>query len=154
MLKTRRILLASHDTIGARAAEKVAFSMCSSGGTLHHIIVVPDFWKGMMGDDWLNNSATRDIFGSYVENQLEGEIRIHVRRLRKMAEKKRIRYRPDMVLGKPADCLVENAKKGGVDIVVIGSPRPRKKSGLNSRMDTEKLVRSLRVPLLVVPYPK
>jgi len=154
MLKTRHILLASHGTEGARAAEKTALALCPPGGTLHHLIVVPDFWKGMMGDDWLNNVMTQDAYGRYVENQLEEEIRIHVRRLQKLATKRRIRYRPDMVLGKPADCLIDRAKHTGLNLVVIGSPRPRGKPGLRSRMDIDKLVRALRVPLLIVPHPK
>ena len=154
MLKTRHILLASHGTDGARAAEKVALALCPPGGTLHHLIVVPDFWKGMMGDDWLNNAMTQDTYGRYVENQLEDEVRSHIRRLQKLTAKRRIRYRPDMVLGKPTECLIERAKRAGVNLVVMGSPRPRGKTGLRSRMDTEKLVRALRVPLLIIPHPK
>ena len=154
MLKTRHILLASHGTEGARAAEKVALALCPPGGTLHHLIVVPDFWKGMMGDDWLNNAMTQETYGRYVESQLEDEIRIQVRRIRKLTTKRRIRYRPDMVLGKPTDCLIERAKRTGINLVVIGSPRPRGKAGLRSRMDIDKLVRDLRAPLLIVPHPK
>jgi nucleotide-binding universal stress UspA family protein len=154
MLKTRHILLASHGTEGARAAEKTALALCPQGGTLHHLIVVPDFWKGMMGDDWLNNAMTQDTYGRYVESQLEDEVRSHVRRLQKLATKRRIRYRPDMVLGTPTDCLIERARRAGLNLVVMGSPRPRGETGLRSRIDTEKLVRALRVPLLIVPYPK
>jgi len=154
MLKTRHILLASHGTDGARAAEKTALALCPKGGTLHHLIVVPDFWKGMMGDDWLNNAMTQDTYGRYVESQLEDEVRSHIRRLQKLATKRRIRYRPDMVLGKPTDCLIERARRTGLSLVVMGSPRPRGKTGLRSRIDTDKLVRALRVPLLIVPYPK
>jgi len=154
MLKTRHILLASHGTDGARAAEKAALALCPAGGTLHHLIVVPDFWKGMMGDDWLNNAMTQDAYGRYVESQLEDEILSHVRRLQKLATKRRIRYRTDMVLGKPTDCLIERAKRAGLNLVVMGSPRPRGKAGLRSRMDTDKLVRALRVPLLIIPHPK
>jgi len=154
MLKTRHILLASHGTDGARAAEKTALALCPKGGTLHHLIVVPDFWKGMMGDDWLNNAMTQDTYGRYIESQLEDEVRSHIRRLQKLATKRRIRYRPDMVLGKPTDCLIERARRTGLSLVVMGSPRPRGKTGLRSRIDTDKLVRALRVPLLIVPYPK
>lgn len=154
MLKTRHILLASHGTDGARAAEKTALALCPKGGTLHHLIVVPDFWKGMMGDDWLNNAMTQDTYGRYVESQLEDEVHSHIRRLQKLATKRRIRYRPDMVLGKPTDCLIERARRTGLSLVVMGSPRPRGKTGLRSRIDTDKLVRALRVPLLIVPYPK
>lgn len=154
MLKTRHILLASHGTEGARAAEKTALALCPPGGTLRHLIIVPDFWKGMMGDDWLNNVMTQETYGRYVENQLEEEIRVHVRRLKKLTANRRIRYHPDIVLGQPTNCLIERARRAGLNLVVIGSPRPPGKTGLRSRMDTEKLVRALRVPLLIVPYPK
>lgn len=51
------ILLASHGTPGARAAERAAFDLCAADGRLCHLVIVPDFWKGMLGDDWLNNAA-------------------------------------------------------------------------------------------------
>jgi nucleotide-binding universal stress UspA family protein len=153
MLKTRHILLASHDTPGARAAEKTAFSLCRANSTLHHLIVVPDFWKGMQGDDWLNNAATRDIYADYVESQLEDEVRRHVRRMMKTAAKRKIRYRFEVIIGKPTDSLIARAKKGPVDLVVIGSPRPKGAVGLRSRMHPERLVEKMKTPLLIIPHP-
>ncbi|HDZ79452.1 MAG TPA: universal stress protein, partial [Gammaproteobacteria bacterium] len=55
MNSLNHVLLASHGTVGAQAAEQMAIRMCSSGAKLHHLIVVPSLWKGMTGDDWLNN---------------------------------------------------------------------------------------------------
>jgi hypothetical protein len=57
------ILLASHGTAGARAAEAAALDRCAGGATLHQLVVVPDLWKGMLGDDWLNNAVTQARFG-------------------------------------------------------------------------------------------
>ena len=153
MLKTRKILIASHGTDGARAAEKMALDLCPQGGTLNHLIVVPDFWKGMMGDDWLNNASTREIYGNYVEGQLQEDVRAQILRLQRQAQRRGIRYLFEVTLGKPTECLIEHAGRK-VDMVVIGSPRPRDRPGLRSRVDTERLVRHLRVPLLIVPYPK
>src|SRR3970040_1237108 len=124
MLKTRHILLASHGTDGARAAEKVALALCPPGGTLHHLIIVPDFWKGMMGDDWLNNASTREVYGKYVETQLEDEIHAHLRRMYKPSARRKIRYDYEVVQGKPTECLMARVAKGPVDVVVLGSPRP------------------------------
>ncbi|MBI5613166.1 MAG: universal stress protein [Gammaproteobacteria bacterium] len=154
MLRAKHVLLASHGTQGARAAEKLAFSLCAPGASLHHLIVVPDFWKGMMGDDWLNNAATREIYGDYVETQLENEVRTHIRRLRKQAAKRRIRYDFTMVQGKPTECLAARAAKGPVDIVVLGSPRPRGKTGYRSGIELDKLARRVRRPILIAPFPK
>ncbi len=153
MLKTRKILLASHGTDGARAAERIALKLCGSGATLRHLVVVPDFWKGMMGDDWLNNASTQAAFGRYIEKRLEDDVRQHIAKVRRQAQKRRIRYVPQVVFGKPSDCLLAEAGRGKVDLVVLGSRRPRGKPGLRSRMLTDELFKRLRTPVLVAPYP-
>lgn len=154
MLKFRNILLASHGTEGGRAAEKLAFQFCGPNTILHHLVVVPEFWKGMMGDDWLNNASTREIYGNYVESQLEQEIRDHLRKLSREVGKRAIRYKYQVMQGKPTDCLLKRATEGRVDLVVIGSPRPRGKAGLRSRIQVDKLVGKLPAPLLIAPYPR
>lgn len=151
MAKLKHILLASHGTDGARAAEKLAYSFCGPGAVLHHLIVVPDLWKGMQGDDWLNNASTRAAFGRYLESQLEQEVRGHIRQMMQEAKKRRIRYRYEVVQGKPVDCLIRRAAKGPADLVVLGSPRPKGRTGLRSRMLEEKLFKSLRVPVIIAP---
>lgn len=153
MLKARKILLASHGTDGARAAERMALKLCGSGTTLRHLVVVPDFWKGMMGDDWLNNASTQAAFGRYVETRLEDEVRRHIAKVHRQAKKRRTRYLPTVVLGKPSDCLLKEVGRGKVDLVVLGSPRPRGKPGLRSRMLTDQLLKRLGTPVLVAPYP-
>jgi nucleotide-binding universal stress UspA family protein len=151
--KPNHILLASHGTRGARAAERAALALCPAGGTLHHLLVVPDFWKGMMGDDWLNSGVTRDIYGKYVESELEKEVRQHLRRLDKETAKRRLRYKPEVVFGKPDKCLIERLGNRRIDMVVIGSPRPPNEPGYRSRMLTEKVLRASAIPVLVVPFP-
>ena len=116
-------------------------------------MVVPDFWKGMMGDDWLNNASTRDAFGRHVERQLEREIEEEVARVRASASELGLSYERRVVLGKPAERLLESAVMLKPDLVVIGSPRPAGVRGLRSRMQLETLVRGLAVPLLIAPHP-
>ena len=65
----------------ARAAERAALHLATAGATIYHLVVVPDLWKGMMGDDWLNNASTRDIYGRHVENQLAREIDVELARM-------------------------------------------------------------------------
>lgn len=153
MLKLKNILLASHGTDGARAAEKMAYTLCQPGTTLHHLIVVPDFWKGTIGDDWLNNASTRDTFGKYLESQLEQELRAHIKRVSREAARRKIAYRYKMMQGKPTDCLARRSKNGKIDLVVMGSTRPKGETGLRSRMLIEKMFRMLNVPVLIAPYP-
>lgn len=151
--RSRRILLASHDTKGARAAETKALALAAGGGAVDLLVIVPDFWRGMCGDDWLNNAATRARFGKYVEDQLEREIRAHAERLAGEGQAQGIPVVVRLEQGDPAACLVETAARGSYDLVVIGAPRPKGEPGFRSRMRLETLARGLRVPLLVVPWP-
>jgi nucleotide-binding universal stress UspA family protein len=152
-MQISNILLASHDTAGARAAEQVALELCEPGGMLHHLYVVPDFWKGMLGDDWLNNAVTQDRFGKYVESQLGEEMEAARRRVEAEVRHSGLGYRFEFRVGRPADRLVEISALVSPDMVVIGSPRPKAVPGFRSRMDLETLVRGLSVPLTVVPHP-
>jgi nucleotide-binding universal stress UspA family protein len=154
MKTPKRILLASHGTPGARAAERLAFSFCQRGTRLEHLIVVPEFWKGMMGDDWLNNIMTREVFKDYMESTLQEEVRRECRRLDRESRKRGVRYDFEMAFGKPAECLLARLKRGGFDLVVLGSLRPKGRGGYRSRMLTDEVLRALKQPLLIAPYPK
>ena len=147
------VLLASHGTEGARAAERMALEICDKGASLHHLVVVPGLWKGMTGDDWLNNGSTRDTFRRYLEQELGEEIDAHCDKLRVEATAHALRYSREIRVGEPDECLLEASAEQGYDLVIMGSPRPKGKPGLRSRMNTKPLARSLSVPLLIVPYP-
>lgn len=149
----KRILLASHGTAGARAADAAALALCAADAVLLHLTVVPDFWKGMMGDDWLNNASTRDVYARHVESELAREIREHQAVLRSEIGTRGVGYEAKVTLGKPAQCLIEYAAAVRPDLIVIGSPRPARAPGLRSRMQVEPLLRALRMPLLIVPHP-
>lgn len=154
MKTPKRILLASHGTPGARAAERLALSYCQRGTRLDHLIVVPEFWKGMMGDDWLNNIMTREVFKDYMESTLQQEVQREVRRLHRECRKRGIRYEFEMAFGKPSECLLSRLKRGGADLVVLGSLRPRGHSGYRSRMLTDDVLRAIKTPLVIAPHPK
>ena len=149
MCSYRRVLLASHGTPGAQAAERYALAHCTD--SLHHLIAAPDFWADMMGDDWLNNAQVRHEYGSYLERELAREIESHIIRVATAA--KGLRYICEIVVGRPDAELVKAATQRPYDLVVLGSSRPKGASGLRSRMLTPKLARSLNAPLFVAPYP-
>ncbi len=154
MAEYSSILLASHGTAGARAAESLALELAPAGGRLAQLVVVPDFWKGMMGDDWLNNARTRDVYARHVEGELQREIDEGIARVRALAVARGLRFEHRVVLGKPAECVLAWAADVNPDLVVIGAPRPPGAQGLRSRMQLDVLVRGLAAPLLVAPYPK
>lgn len=151
MTEFAHLLIASHGTAGAQLAENSALTLCRSRGKLSHLIVVPDFWRGMMGDDWLNNASTRDAYGRHIETELQREIDSHVQRLRAKALERGLRYEFHVMLGKPTECLLEHSLKLAPDLVVIGARRPKGVGGLRSRIHPERLSGSLATPLLIVP---
>lgn len=154
-LESGRILLASHGTAGSRAAEQAALDLCREPGVdLFHLTVVPDFWRGMMGDDWLNNVSTRDAYCKHLESELAREIEQHRQAIEPQAALRGAHYHPRVVIGKPAECLLDLAAEINPDLIVIGSPRPPGTGGLHSRMEIEKLLKRLAASLLIVPYPR
>jgi len=148
-----QVLLASHGTPGARAAAALALSLCAPGGVLYHLLVVPDLWKGMMGDDWLNNVRTRIAFGDYLEGQLGREVAQQVQRVEQDATARGLGYRSEVRQGRPAECLLAYSREVECDVVVIGAPRPKGAQGLRSRLDLEVATRGLPIPLLIAPHP-
>ena len=153
MMNSKNVLLSSHGTEGAQAAERAAIAMCGADASINHLLVIPDLWKDMMGDDWLNNGVTRDRYGRYIESELGKEIDEHIARVRQQAEEKGIHYNCKVILGKPDKCLTNACDETKYDLVIMGSPRPKGISGIRSRMTTEPLAQKLTSPLLIVPYP-
>lgn len=156
-IKIQHILLASHGTPGAMAAVQAALALCQTHGqgtgTIHHLVVVPDLWKGMTGDDWLNNGSTRDRYRRYLESTIGSEVDEHCNQVRQEAETQGIQYSQEIRVGKPDQSLLDCCANREVDLVVMGSPRPKGIPGLRSRMHMETLAKSLSVPFLVVPFP-
>jgi nucleotide-binding universal stress UspA family protein len=152
-LPYRDILLASHGTPGARAAEALALSLCTQGATLRHLLVVPDLWRGMMGDDWLNNVRTRIAFGEYLEGELAREIAEQVHRLDAQSSARGVRYLSEIRQGDPAQCLVAFSQAVPCELILIGSPRPKGALGLRSRLKMETVLHGIVTPLMIAPYP-
>ena len=153
MFAVNRVLLASHGTDGAKAAEKFALEICQEGSHLHHLVVVPTFWQGSTGDDWLQNGSVRDNFRRYLEGELGKEVDENLMRVGKAAEEKGIKLTNDMVVGEPDKCLLEVSQQADFDLIVVGNIRPKGIAGLRSRMLKDSVIRKLKTPLLIVPYP-
>ncbi len=153
MKSFNKLLLASHGTLGADAAVSHALELCQGGASLHHLIVVPEFWKGMMGDDWLNNGISRDRYARYLESELGKEIDQHIQKVQEQAESSNIKYSYEIRMGELHTCLLSANDEQSFDLVVIGSQRPKSVPGLNSKMSVDKLSGKLNTPLLIVPFP-
>jgi nucleotide-binding universal stress UspA family protein len=153
LLAAESVLLASHDTEGSRAAEQVALDAVAQGGRLHHLVIVPEFWQSITGDGWRINASTEHDFCEYLEGRIEQEIMEHLTRVNRKAQWRGIDYSASSRHGRLEDCLIAAAEAADFDLVIIGAPRPKGHPGLRSRIDLNRLLRGLRVPLVVVPHP-
>jgi nucleotide-binding universal stress UspA family protein len=152
-LRAASVLLASHDTAGGRAAEQAALDALVAGGSLHHLVIVPEFWQSITGDGWRINASTEHQFCDYLEGQIEREILEHLGRVNTAARARGIRYSAGSKHGRLEDCLIAASREGAYDLVVIGAPRPKGQPGFRSRINLDKLTRGLRVSLVVIPHP-
>jgi nucleotide-binding universal stress UspA family protein len=153
-VNAKRILLASHGTTGARAADQAALELCREpGAALFHLTVVPDLWLGMMGDDWLNNAATRDTYCKHIESQLNQDIDAHRESLEPQLAARGASYHAEVTIGSPTECLLQYAATVNPDLIVLGSRRPRGVPGLQSRIKVDRLLDRLPASVLVIPYP-
>ena len=153
MLNTQILLLGHHGTEGARLAEKVAFEVAVPEQTLIvHLLIVPDLWEGMQGDDWLNNASTRDTFGRYVEGLLEKDAAEQLRALEARCTERQLAYKSVLRMGDPTDCFIEVAAEVKATLAVIGPPRPKGMLGYRSGIKLETLARKLRTPLIIANY--
>lgn len=135
----------------------MALHVCAKAGTIDHLIVVPEFWQDMTGDDWLNNGVTRDLFREYLQTELSQEIDLQCDRLSRKVTAHALNYNQVILFGRPDKALQQYATTKAYDLLVIGSPRPcgiPRLPGLHSTMLTKKLIHAIRVALLIVPYPK
>src|SRR5210317_489096 len=101
------ILLASHGTVGAQAAEEAVLNACRKNAHITHLIVIPEFWKHILGDDWLNNDCTRNKFCNYLETELENEVNFNISRVYKRFKSLGIPYTKKIIVGEPDKSLVQ-----------------------------------------------
>lgn len=149
------VLLASHNSAGAQAAEDFTLSRCPKQAHILHLYVIPEFWQTMLGDDWRNNPKTRQQFSTYLDQILTTEAQAHQQQLRQKADAHDLQLNTLVKTGKPLDCLLQSLQEHPqIEMVVLGSARPWHLGGLRSRMLTKKLWHACPVPLLVVPFPR
>lgn len=146
------VLYAGHGTPGARHALRCALKLAEQQQmTLHHLLIVAEFWGDMLGDDWLNNARTRAEFGHYLEDRLAHEAKENMHQVETACRQHGVRYHPLLRQGDPTTCLIESAQALQPRWVVIGAPRPKGVAGLRDRLDLTTLAQRLVCPLVVVP---
>lgn len=154
MTEKKRILLASHGTSGAKAAEIVAMQNMHAGDSLFHLLVVPEFWEGMTGDDWLLNATTRNTFRRYLEDQLTQEVEENLQRVKELAEQHGLAYESKVVIGEPTQCLLNLLEHEAFHSLVLGSPRPKGMTGLRSKIAIDSIRKKVSLPIIVTSYPE
>ena len=149
----KKVLLASHGSTGARAAEQALLNMHLKDVEVIHLYVVPELWKHMTGDDWLSNQITQERFCNYLESELVNEAEITISRIEATLLECNAKYKSLFMFGDPKNCLQNVCEEHDFDLIVTGSPRPKFISGLHSRMMTDSIKKNLSTALLQIPYP-
>lgn len=150
---TNRILLASHGSRGAIAAEQAAIRSCKQEDQLHHLYVVPSWWADMTGDDWLNNGVSRNRFRNYLENELSRDSNETICRIKTECDVKQISYKLSLVVGDSEKTLHEMAANHDYQSIFIGEIRPGYLAGLNDRMLSRRNRRRFQHVLNIIPHP-
>lgn len=149
----KHILLCSHGTPGAQNAEKLVFNTLHPGMPKVQITVltlINQDWSVMVGDDWLNSSATRNAFRSHVDAQLAGEIEADWERIRQ-AYPHAVNCTFKRIFGPIEETFVEAAGDFECDLIVIGPYQKKQGKGFKARVQNKVLHPLLHVPLMVAP---
>lgn len=148
----KKILVATHGTKGARAAEDLSIDLAGEhGATLHCIHVVNEDWKFMTGDDWLNTSACRNRFARHVEEELDDEAEAIRKRVAEKASRHAVAVTFEKMVGPPGKSILHAASGSGADLIVMGSRQQCQDQGFKSRIDWNKLLVESTVPIILAP---
>ncbi|HCO12519.1 MAG TPA: universal stress protein [Desulfonauticus sp.] len=146
-----RILLATHGTLGAQKAEDFVLKYLQEDNSVELVIlsIINKDWQFMMGDDWLNTSATRNKFASYVEQEINEEIDLLWQRLKNKFKSFKVNY--TRKVGSLEEAIKEAALENKVEAIVIGSRQKKRSPGFKARLDYKKLQDNLPCPLIIIP---
>ena len=146
----KHILLATHGTPGARKAEALALKWAKDYGARVTVLsIINEAWGDMTCDDWLNTSATRNRFGSYVAGEIAKEIKFVWDRVKDDFQGVAIDF---MSLGgKLDDALAEAAREVAPDVAVMGAWQKRQAPGFRDRFENKRLHPQMPCPLVVAP---
>lgn len=146
-------LLASHGSPGAIEAERVALNQCCEGDYIDHLLVVPDWWADMTGDDWLNSGASRNRYRAYIEEQLKQEAEQVFLRLENECYMRGINYSSIFVVGNTPQVFKEFVCAEKYTKIFTGSRRPSSYTGVKDRMLTKKIIKRAGCKLVMVEHP-
>ena len=150
---SHKYLLASHGSTGGIAAEQAAIHICQLGDEIDHLYVIPDWWKGMTGDDWLNNGVSRNRFRNYLSEQLWQESQRVIKRIQEQCKRNSVRYNSLIQIGRSDQIFQQAAESKDYTKLIIGEHRPKYSDGLYDRMLTSAIRKQFATRLEVIPHP-
>jgi len=146
----KHILLATHGTPGAGKAEDLTSQWARQYGAKVTVLsIINEAWGDMTCDDWLNTSATRNRFRSYVASEIAMEIEAVWARIRKKFDGVKIDFLSES--GKLEDVMANAAEKVGADVVIMGAWQKKQAPGFKDRFENKRLHPQMPCPLVVMP---
>ncbi len=146
----QRILVATHGTEGARAAEAYALELArDSGAEVHALYVIHKGWGSLVGIEWLHSSEKRMEFYRYAESELFRRAEEVLGAARRAAAD--IYVTPHTRVGEPTEIIAETAEELGVDLIVLGPSGGARSEEYQARVRLKKLLGRAPCPVLIAP---
>jgi nucleotide-binding universal stress UspA family protein len=147
----RKILIATHGTEGAVAAEQSALDLARTlGAELHALYVIHKGWGSLVGIEWLHSSETRMDFFRYTEAELYRMADAALVKFRDRAAACGLNVTTSVRVGDPADIIVSESREQGADLIVLGDVGNGRSEEYRARISIHKLMRSAPCSVLRV----
>lgn len=146
----RKILIATHGTLGAKQAESYAIGLARKfGAELYGLYVIHKDWSSLIGIEWLHSSNTRMDFYRYAESEFKRRATEVLQDLKSHADG--IACVMSIKVGEPAEVIANEARQIGVDLIIIGSNCNRRSSEeYKAKVSLKRLLKLAPCPVFIV----
>jgi len=147
----KKILVATHGTAGAVAAEQYALDLARTlDAGLHALYVIHEGWGSLVGIEWLHSSETRMDFYRYAESELfrmaDAALEDFVRRAAACG----LNVTTSVRVGDPGEAIVSESRERGSDLIVLGEAGGKRSEEYKAKISMNKLLKSAPCSVLRV----
>jgi len=147
----KQMLLILDSTSNITATIEIIEMLQGPGSKLTALYIIDSGWSSILGDEWISNTATRNHFLKYMENNKYQDANKITDQLKQCAETKSISVNTLIKAGAPQKVVVTAfIEYGPFDLVILPYPASKFVEG-SIKLKTEALTRELSCPILIGP---
>lgn len=148
-----QILFITDGSPSADEAGKTAIEMALAWNLpLRAIFILDEGWKHLLGDEWINTSATRMKFFHWFEDGLRDHSETLLNEFRNHARSFGVEVEIDLKIGKTEKVIAESTVAAETALLVLPNPHstaPAAAAGL--RYNLNALSKTIKCPIFVGP---